>query len=128
MKKAFTLIEILIVVILLGILAAVVIPQFVDQSATVADGAAKTDISTLNAAWQQYVAVTTASGDAAKIAAMTAASATYATATAKLVEDNYIDKAPVAQGDCAYTFDTNADAAKCKFSATLSNGTTKFPE
>ena len=42
LKKAFTLIEILIVVILLGILAAVVVPQFLDTADTARQSAADT--------------------------------------------------------------------------------------
>lgn len=56
MKKAFTLIEILIVVILLGILAAVVVPQFVDQTDSAKTAAAASTEASLNSAWQQYVA------------------------------------------------------------------------
>lgn len=84
MKKAFTLIEILIVVILLGILAAVVVPQFVDQTDIARDAAAAQTEATLNNAWQQYVA--------AQMAADVDMSAVAPTEAA-LVTGGYIDAA-----------------------------------
>lgn len=53
-RTAFTLIEILIVVILLGILAAIVIPQFTDTSEQAEDTAADSIESTLNSQTQLY--------------------------------------------------------------------------
>jgi general secretion pathway protein G len=53
-RTAFTLIEILIVVILLGILAAIVIPQFGSASEDALLGKAKTDVSTLNSQTELY--------------------------------------------------------------------------
>lgn len=61
MKKAFTLIEILIVVILLGILAAVVVPQFTntaDEARTATDQAT---LRTLNGQIELYKAKESAS-------------------------------------------------------------------
>jgi len=54
MRKAFTLIEILIVVILLAILAAIVIPMFSDAADQANESAAKTDISTLNTQFELW--------------------------------------------------------------------------
>ena len=48
MEKGLTLIEILIVVVALGVLASIVIPQFVDSSDAGNLAKAQTDISTLN--------------------------------------------------------------------------------
>lgn len=85
MKKAFTLIEILIVVILLGILAAVVIPQFVDQADTARTAAAAQTEAVLNSSWQQYCA--------AQMAAGTDVSA-VAPSAATLVTAGYLKEAP----------------------------------
>lgn len=52
--KAFTLIEILIVVILLGILAAIIIPQFGSSSDDARLSAIKTDLSTVRTQLQLY--------------------------------------------------------------------------
>jgi type II secretion system protein G len=46
-KRAFTLIEILIVVVILGILAAIVIPQFTDASDNAAQSSAKSQLQTV---------------------------------------------------------------------------------
>ena len=54
MKKAFTLIEILIVVVLLGILAAIVIPQFSDASDEAKIAAQDSDMHTLRGQVQLY--------------------------------------------------------------------------
>ncbi len=58
MKKAFTLIEILIVVVLLGILAAIVIPQFSDASDEAKIAAQDSDMHTLRGQIQLYRAKT----------------------------------------------------------------------
>ena len=48
-KRAFTLIEILIVVVILGILAAIVIPQFTDASQQAQDASVRSQLQTLRA-------------------------------------------------------------------------------
>ena len=53
-KRGFTLVEILIVVVILGILAAVVIPQFSDASTTAKTSSLKTDLQTMRSQLQLY--------------------------------------------------------------------------
>ncbi len=47
-KKAFTLVEILIVVVILGILAAIVVPQFTNATQDAQGGNLKAQLDTLN--------------------------------------------------------------------------------
>jgi type II secretion system protein G len=58
MRKAFTLIEILIVVILLAILAAIVIPMFSDATDQARQAKIDTDISSLESQIELYRAQT----------------------------------------------------------------------
>lgn len=53
-KKAFTLVEILIVVVILGILAAIVIPQFTKASEDAQIGNVKTQLSTIQRMVELY--------------------------------------------------------------------------
>lgn len=53
-KRAFTLIEILIVVVILGILAAIVIPQFTDASQQAQDASVRSQLQTLRAQIELY--------------------------------------------------------------------------
>ena len=53
-KRAFTLIEILIVVVILGILAAIVIPQFTSASDDAAQSSAKSHLQTVRAQLELY--------------------------------------------------------------------------
>jgi general secretion pathway protein G len=53
-KSGFTLVEILIVVVILGILAAIVIPQFTDASTDAKTAALKTDLQTMRSAIELY--------------------------------------------------------------------------
>ncbi len=52
--KGFTLVEILIVVVILGILAAIVIPQFTDASTQARESSLASDLQTLRSQIQLY--------------------------------------------------------------------------
>jgi len=49
-RRAFTLIELLLVLVILGVLAALVVPRFTDRSRQARETAAKTDISRISTA------------------------------------------------------------------------------
>jgi prepilin-type N-terminal cleavage/methylation domain-containing protein len=53
-KKAFTLIEVILVVTILGILAAVVLPTFQDHAVTAKESAAKSDLMTIRSQIELY--------------------------------------------------------------------------
>ncbi len=53
-RKGFTLVEILIVVIILGILAAIVIPQFTEASNDARESALTSDLQTLRSQLELY--------------------------------------------------------------------------
>ncbi len=53
-KKGFTLVEILIVVIILGILAAIIIPQFTDASNEARDSSLTSSLQTLRSQLELY--------------------------------------------------------------------------
>ena len=53
-NKAFTLVEILIVVIILGILAAIVIPQFTEASNDARESALQSDLQTMRSQLELY--------------------------------------------------------------------------
>jgi type II secretion system protein G len=53
-QRAFTLIEILIVVAILGILAAIVIPRYIDASAEAQESAVRGDLQTLRKQIEYY--------------------------------------------------------------------------
>ena len=53
-KKGFTLVEILIVVVILGILAAIVIPQFTSASTEARESALKSDLQALRSQIELY--------------------------------------------------------------------------
>jgi general secretion pathway protein G len=53
-RRAFTLIEMLVVILILSILAALIIPRLVGRTSDAKIAAAKSDIATLSSAVQQY--------------------------------------------------------------------------
>lgn len=59
-SKGFTLIELLIVVVIIGILAAIAIPQFASTKEKAYDASAKSDVRNMMAAQEAYFSVSNA--------------------------------------------------------------------
>jgi len=53
-EKGFTLIELLLVIVIIGILAAIAIPSFVNQRSKAFDAAAKSNLRTAESAMETY--------------------------------------------------------------------------
>src|SRR5580658_6256622 len=53
-RRAFTLIEMLVVILILSILAALIIPKLIGKTDDAKIAAAKTDIATLSSSLEQY--------------------------------------------------------------------------
>ncbi|MBN2058657.1 MAG: type II secretion system protein [Candidatus Saganbacteria bacterium] len=85
MRKGFTLIELVMVIVILGILAATALPRFVDLSSRARENAAKGVLGSVRAA----VAITYASN-----AAYGAANPTPATIEAGMFQDNQVPEEP----------------------------------
>lgn len=90
-NRAFTLVEILIVVVILGILAAVVIPQFVNASDEAQVGNVETQLRTLRTQIQLY----RAQSDTNEFPALVFDEADGAVAWAEMIDEQLLQAAPV---------------------------------
>ena len=92
-KSGFTLVEILIVVVILGILAAIVIPQFTDASQEAKTNSDKSNLSALRSQLELWKVRESADG------------ASYPATLAQLVTDGYLQQVPTCPfNDEAYNY------------------------
>ncbi|MBC7834378.1 MAG: prepilin-type N-terminal cleavage/methylation domain-containing protein [Phycisphaerales bacterium] len=100
MNRAFTLVEILIVVVILGILAAIVVPQFTNASEDAQVGNVETQLSTIRSQIELYRVRNNGT-----LPPALAAGGAQAAAWADLVGSDYMRAAPinprVSNGDVA---------------------------
>lgn len=95
-RKAFTLVEILIVVVILGILAAIVVPQFTRAADEARGGNVATQISTIENQLELFRARTGAYPTVAEMqTAVTVGPATGATNWGILVDNDYLKEPPI---------------------------------
>ena len=90
-NKAFTLVEILIVVVILGILAAIVVPQFANATKDSQAGNLKAQIKEIESQLELFKART---GAYPTMAALNATDATYPNGWGPMIAGGYLKAAP----------------------------------
>jgi general secretion pathway protein G len=148
-KRGFTLVEILIVVIILGILAAIVIPQFTNASTEARQNSVRSQLQTLRSQielyklqhnddlpdlvtnWTQLTTVTDATGVAPSAGEQSFGPYMQAAPVNSLNNSIVVvngDGSAAAASACGFVYDYAAAAGTGKIFATDTNGTAIFVE
>jgi len=104
LKKGFTLIEIMIVVMIIGILLAIAVPNFVRARETSRASSCAANLKQIDSAKEQY--------------AMENRLGTGAAVTAANISPNYLKAMPACPSGGAYTIAAVGTAPSCSYAAT----------